>query len=76
MKPKYNFNKSARKQKLSFYQLIKNNDKIRYNVCPEKTSMIDQRNSSANKSAFFIDKISKELLQFEIAGEDPDDLKF
>ena len=38
--------------------------------------MIDQRNTSANKNQFFLDKVSKDLMEFEIAAADPEELKY
>lgn len=75
-KTRYDHNKSQRKQVLTFYQSIKNKDSIRYNDKREELTMIDQRNTSANKNQFFLDKISKDLMEFEIAAADPDDLTY
>jgi hypothetical protein len=38
--------------------------------------MIDQRNSSANKSAFFLDQLTKRVMEFDMMKTNPEDLQF
>ena len=74
VKHKYNYEKTQRKQKVSFFQSIKNKDSIRYSDKKEEITMIDQRNSSANKSAFFLDQLVKKVMEFDMMKTNQEDL--
>ena len=54
IKHKYNHKLAARDQPVSFYQSLENKESIRYNDKKDDLTHIDQRNYSANKSAFFL----------------------
>ena len=56
--------------------MMKNEDKIRYNDVDSKITMIDQRNMSSNKSRFFLDRISRRLVKFNVAAANQDELKY